>query len=247
MYNQFKVCEGNKNYPTFKDLEKCLRKEFTRGREMLWMSSAKRVLASLTFSGLLGEVLNVRNHKSIDKLLNQKVIIEMDNLATIEKIFIIEALLLWIYEYRKLEGKRELFKHCIIIEEAHNVLSKSKEAKYGEETIIETIIRMIREFGESVVVIDQEPSKLSNSIKANTNCKICFNLGNGNDISTIAKSMNMTNEQKRMIDKLKTGHVIVKMKERFNEIIHVRIPHVKIKKGLFSDYKKELNNGIGIP
>ena len=247
LYNQFQRYKGRQNYPTFEDLEKVLRKEFTRGREMLWMSSAKRVLASLTFSGLLGEVLNVRNHKSIDELLNQKVIIEMDNLATIEKIFFIEALLLWIYEYRKLEGKRESFKHCILIEEAHHVLSKKKESSSGEENIIETIIRMIREFGESVVVIDQEPSKLSNSIKANTNCKICFTLGNGSDISIIAKSMNMTNEQKRMIDKLKTGHAIVKIKNRFDEPIHLKIPHVKIKKGLLSDYKNELNSSVGIP
>ena len=30
--------------------------------------------------------------------------------------------------------------------------------------------------------IDQEPSKLSNSVKANTLLKICFNLWNGEDI-----------------------------------------------------------------
>jgi hypothetical protein len=247
LYNQFKVYEGNENYPTFKDLEKFLRKEFVKGREMLWMSSAKRVLASLTFSGLLGEVLNVRNHQRIDELLNHNVIIEMDNLATIEKIFFIESLLLWIYEFRKLEGKRESFKHCVVIEEAHHVLSKRKEYEFGEETIIETIIRMIREFGESVIVIDQEPQKISDSIKANTNCKMCFNLGNGSDISNIANSMNMTREQKRMIDKLKTGHAIVKMKERFNEIIHVKIPLVKVKKGMFLDYDRKLNSVIGIP
>ena len=47
-----------------------------------------------------------------------------------------------------------------------------------------------------------------------------------------------------MIDKLKTGHAIIKMKERFNEQIHLKIPHVKIKKGLLLDFKNELNNGI---
>ena len=47
-------------------------------------------------------------------------------------------------------------------------------------------MRQIREFGEAVVVIDQEPSKLSNLIKANTYCKIVFNLGNGKDILSFA-------------------------------------------------------------
>ena len=232
LYESYGIYEGKKDFPTFADLEKLLQKEFVRGREMLWMSSAKRVLASLTFSGLLGEVLNVRQQQSIEDLLSQNVIIEMDNLATIEKIFFVEALLLWIYNFRKNEGKREEFKHAIVIEEAHHILSQKKEWEFGEETIVETIIRMIREFGESVIVIDQEPSKVSNSILANTNTKICFTLGNGRDIKTIGSAMNLKNDEMRYIDKLKVGHAIVKMKERFDVPIHVRFPKVPIDKSM---------------
>ena len=87
---------------------------------------------------------------------------------------------------------------------------------------------MIREFGESIIIIDQEPGKLSNSILANTLCKISFNLGNGKDVSTISRAMNLTREEKRYIDKLKVGHAIIKMKERFSEPIHIRFPLVPI-------------------
>lgn len=232
LYESYGIYEGKKDYPTFADLEKLLQKEFVRGREMLWMSSAKRVLASLTFSGLLGEVLNVKQQQSIEDLLSENVVIEMDNLATIEKIFFVEALLLWIYNFRKNEGKREKFKHAIVIEEAHHILSQKKEWEFGEETIVETIIRMIREFGESVIVIDQEPSKVSNSILANTNCKICFTLGNGRDVKTIGSAMNLKTDESRFIDKLKVGHAIVKMKERFDVPIHVRFPKVPIDKSM---------------
>ncbi len=214
---------------------------------MLWMSSVKRTLASLTFSGLLGNVLNVRQHESIETLLQQNVVIEMDNLATIEKIFFVEALLLWIYEFRKQEGKREEFKHAILIEEAHHVLSKGKEHKSGTETIMETIVRMIREFGEGVIVIDQEPKKLSDSIIANTNSKFCFTLGNGADIASIARSMSLIPEQKRMIDHLEVGHAIVKMKDRFVDPVHVRFPLVSIKKGLYLDSNDEVNASVGSP
>lgn len=232
LYQQFGIYDGKKEYPAFTDLEKVLQKEFVRGREMLWMSSVKRSLAVLTFSGLLGEILNVRQHHDFEDILNHQVILEMDNLATIEKIFLIESLLLWIYHFRKDQGNRETFKHAIVIEEAHHVLSGRKEMALGEETIMETIIRMIREFGESVIAIDQEPSKISNSILANTNCKICFNLGNGKDISVMAKCMNLNNEEQRYIDKLKTGCAIVKMKERFNEPVLVRFPLMPINKSL---------------
>lgn len=232
LYNQYKVYEDGINYPTFIDLEKLLRKEFVRGREMLWMSSAKRTLACMTFSGLLGDILNSHEPNRIEELLNQNVILEMDNLATIEKIFLIESLLLWIYHYRKNEKKREIFKHAIIIEEAHHILSGQKELALGEETIMESVIRIIREFGEGVIAIDQEPSKISNSILANTNCKICFNLGNGKDIDTMAKCLSLNSEEKSAIDQLIVGHAIFKMKERFSQPIHVKIPHIKISKGL---------------
>ncbi|MEZ5359839.1 MAG: DUF87 domain-containing protein [Candidatus Zixiibacteriota bacterium] len=232
LYDQYKVYEGNTEYPTFIDLEKLLRKEFVRGREMLWMSSAKRTLACMTFSGLLGDILNSREPNRIEELLNKNVILEMDNLATIEKIFLIESLLLWIYHYRKNESKREVFKHAIIIEEAHHILSGQKELALGEETIMESVIRIIREFGESVIAIDQEPSKISNSILANTNCKICFNLGNGKDIDTMAKCLSLNSEEKSSIDQLKVGHAIVKMKERFTNPIQIKIPLIPIEKCL---------------
>lgn len=231
LYDSFGIYKGKKEYPTFHDLQKIMKKEFVRGRELLWMSAVKRVLACLTFSGLLGDLINTRKQGGSEKLFKENVVIEMDNLANVEKVFFIESFLLWLYEFRKLEGKREKFKHAIILEEAHHILSGAKEIKYGEETIIEIIIRMVREYGQSIVVIDQEPGKLSRSIIANTNCKICFNLGNGFDIGVIARSMSLEKDEEKNIDKLKVGHAIVKMKERFNEPIHIKIPLIKINKG----------------
>ncbi|MCK5125548.1 MAG: ATP-binding protein [candidate division Zixibacteria bacterium] len=232
LYEQYGIYEGKKEYPAFADLEKVMQKEYVRGREMLWMSTVKRMLASLTYPSLLGETFDVRTQQPLENLLHKKVVFEMDNLSTVEKIFFVESFLLWIYHYRKSEGKREDFKHAIIIEEGHHILSGKDETAQGEENIIETIIRMIREFGESVIVIDQEPSKISNSILANTSCKVCFNLGNGKDIETISRAMSLTVEERESIDRLKIGHAIVKMKERFSEPIHVRFPLVPINKGL---------------
>ena len=230
LYDSFGIYKGKKEYPTFHDLQKIMKKEFVRGRELLWMSAVKRVLACLTFSGLLGDLINTRKQDGFEQLFKENVVFEMDNLANVEKVFFIESFLLWLYEFRKLEGKREKFKHAIILEEAHHILSGAKEIKYGEETIIETIIRMVREYGQSIVVIDQEPSKLSRSIIANTNCKICFTLGSGNDIQEIAKSMSLEKDEEKNIDKPKVGHALVKMKERFTEPVQIKIPFIKINK-----------------
>jgi len=87
---------------------------------------------------------------------------------------------------------------------------------------METCLRQIREFGEAVIVIDQEPSKLSNSIKANTYAKITFALGNGVDIRDMATCMHLTEEEEAAIDLLITGHAVVSLKGRVQTPLHVR-------------------------
>ncbi|MCP4603473.1 MAG: ATP-binding protein [Proteobacteria bacterium] len=229
LYSRYRVYEGSRRYPTFIELEQLLVKEYVRGREMLWMSSAKRAVASLTFKGILREILNVHENGTIQDLLSQNVVIEMDNLATLEKTFMVESLMLWLYYYKKWRGRRSRLDHVTVIEEAHHVLSARKERAEGEETIIESTLRMIREFGEGVVVIDQEPSKLSESVIANTNTKVCFNLGSGKDVAVMEGAMNLTAAERRYIDKLHVGEAIVKSKNRFSNPLLVRIPYVRLR------------------
>ena len=137
---------------------------------------------------------------------------------------------LWIYEYRKNQGITSEFRHALIIEEAHNILSKKKERQKGGETIMETTLRTMRKYGEAVIIVDQEPSKISESMKANTYTKITFNLGNGKDIEDISRSTQLTREQQAFIDKLKIGQAIIKLKGRFTQPILVQFPHSKIEK-----------------
>ncbi len=75
-----------------------------------------------------------------------------------------------------------------------------------------------------MIVIDQEPSKLSDSIKANTYTKICFNLGNGKDIEDIARCMSLTDEEVAFIDWLSVGQAIVAMKGRVRAPLHLLVP-----------------------
>jgi DNA helicase HerA-like ATPase len=174
----------------------------------------------------------------LKELLKSDVIIELDPLSNDDKKFLTEALLLWIYEFRKNQGETQEFRHGIIIEEAHNILSKKKEKTEGGETIMESTLRMIRKFGEAVIVIDQEPSKLSESIKANTNTKITFTLGNGKDIEDISKSMELTREQEKYLDTLKVGHAIIKVKGRIEKPVMVYFPKFEI-----ATLKKEKRSG----
>lgn len=228
LYGRWKIYEGQQIYPTFADLEQLLRREFVRGREMLWMSSAKRVLAVLTFSGLLGELLNVRQQPDFDRLFEGQVILELDNLAEVEKTFLVEALLLYLYQQRKAQGKTKRLRNVLVMEEAHHVLSRRKEFMSGEETIMESVVRMIREFGVGIIAIDQEPSKVSRSVMANTNCKMCLRLGNGRDIGEMGLAMGLGIGERGWLEKLSVGHGVLKLSDRFSDNVHVKFPLVEV-------------------
>lgn len=229
-YQHTKTLEGSGEYPTFNLVKQYQKKNFFKGRMEWWSQTAKRILENLTYAGGLGPVLNNSQKTNIKALLKEDVVLELDRLSNDDKTFLTEALLLWIYEYRKNQGETKELRHVIIIEEAHNILSKAKERKAGGETVMETTLRMIRKFGQGVVVLDQEPSKVSESMKANTNTKITFTLGNGKDIQDISKSMELTREQTKSLDILKVGHAIVKIKGRIDKPILIKFPKFDINK-----------------
>ena len=228
--------DGNpRRSPVFVNVRNAVSRMRLAGRMQLWKASALRVLESLCFRHGLGPVVNVTQPWDHRRLLSQNVILELDALSDADKVFLIEALILWIYELRKGEGRRETFKHALVIEEGHHVLSHKKEQAEGAETIMETCLRQIREFGEAVIVIDQEPTKLSGSIKANTHTKVTFNLGNGQDVVDMARCMGLDDEERNCIPLLGTGHAIIRMNGRVCHPVLVRFPQALIQKGITTD------------
>lgn len=239
VYRECGTLDGsNHDIPTFRKVKDAVEARPSQGRVGLWKASAMRALESLCFLHGLGPVLETDAHWDYQYILNSDVILELDGLSNNDKVFLVEAIILWIYEYRKNLGKREKFSHALLIEEAHHCLSEKKETNEGAETILETSLRQIREFGEAVIAIDQEPTKLSNSIKANTYMKVTMNLGNGKDVKDIAISMGLNIEETEFIDWLKTGEAVVSLKGRFHVPLHVRFPKMELKKGFVTD--KEL-------
>ena len=90
---------------------------------------------------------------------------------------------------------------------------------------METSLRQIREFGESVIVIDQEPSKLSDSIKANTYCKVTFHLGDGKDILDMSTCMQLTKEQSEFLGMLSVGCAVLSLSGRVFVPLFVAFPN----------------------
>ena len=232
IYKEFGVYEREvKEYPTMKDILKWLKEYKAKGREVNWLASTLRTVASLCF-GEMGKVINIRHHIGIEELLKKNVIMELDALTNTDKTCFIEALLLWIHHFRLAEGSREQFKHCILVEEAHHLFMKREAVK---ERTTEIIMREIRELGESIVIITQHPSLVSIPALGNTYCTLTFNLKHNADVTTAANYMLLENERKKYLGKLPVGYAAVKMQGRWFEPFLIKMPLIRVEKGLVTD------------
>lgn len=237
VYREFGVYENKqKQWPTMKDVLVWLKKYNARGREAGWMSSTLRAVQCLCF-GEMGKVLDIRDQIGLEELLKKNVIMELDTLTNNDKIFLIESLLLWIHHYRMAEGKRETLKHVILVEEAHHILLKQKQDLQGGETVVDIIVREIRELGEGLILIDQVPSQMSNVALANTYTTIAMNLKHQSDVYSAARCMLLGVGEKEYLGKLEVGFAVCKLQGRIFKPFLLKIPLIKLKKGTVTDEK----------
>jgi len=242
VYSDYGVYDGAGDFPTFQDVLSILEKMEVKGRKALWMDSTLRTLGVLCF-GEYGRVLNVRKPYPMADLLKENVVLELDALTNSDKTFFIEALLLWIHHFRLSEGAREVFKHALLIEEAHHILLRKKQEMTGTEAITDIILREIRELGEAIVLIDQHPSLISMPALGNTYTTVCFGLKHRADMGTISESLLLEREQVDFLGQLETGTAIVKLQGRHFKPFLVRFPLFPIRKGVVSDPDLLRRNG----
>ncbi|MFA6187493.1 MAG: hypothetical protein WC770_09850, partial [Phycisphaerae bacterium] len=239
VYEEAGVYDGTvEKWPTFKDVLVKARGMDARGRESGWLSSTLRALATLCF-GDMDTLLNTNNNNSIDHILDKNVILELDALSQSDKTFFVQACMLYLHHKHMAEDRREDFKHAIIIEEAHHVLSDERRSLVGGQSVMDIIFREIREFGVSLILLDQHPSKISLYAMGNTYCTICMNLKHKTDINAVAQCL-LLDKEKDILGSLEVGQAVVKIQGRIAHPFQVSIPEFVIEKGKITDtYVKE--------
>jgi len=238
-FTEFKVYEGSENYPTWYQIKDRLNemqndKKF-RGRESEWLESALRIAHSLTF-GAFGEALNYKGPDSLDieKLMSKKIIFELNSLDTAEKKFFCEYMLTHIFKLKKANYEtKHNFESAILIDEAHNILLKDKPS-FMKETVTEMIYREIREYGVSLICLDQHISKLSDVVAGNSACEIAFQQTLPQDVDTIANIMQMY-DRKKFFSMLPVGSAVVKLVERFHLPFIITTPLIPLREKIVTN------------
>lgn len=178
--------------------------------------------------GAKGLMLNTHLSIDFDKLLDSKVIIEMEDVKSPEdKALLIGLILARISEALKRKHKaNKKYKHITLVEEAHRLLSKvdfadSPSKKAAVETFSD-LLAEVRKYGEGLIIVDQIPNKLASEVLKNTNTKIIHRIFARDDKEVIGDTMMMDQLQKEFLSSLSVGEAIV-FTEGMHKPIHVAI------------------------
>jgi len=163
-----------------------------------------------------GTVFDCSQGYPVEELLQRDVVFEFDGLSRDVQNFLMEILFAYVYEYRLAQNHRgQGLNHVFFLDEGKRVFSVYKERQdaSGIPEIDELTAKM-REFGEGLIVADQEASKLTDSIKANTYTKVLLPTGGRKQFQAMTEAMNLSERQAEFAQRLGVGEAVVQVGSR---------------------------------
>lgn len=227
-YRIFGVYEGSGNYPTLEDLMLIMSEELWRPgsrQDDFLLRNIQRIQKLLV---LTENMMRCSSGYQIEKPLDDQVIIELGDRSEDVKNFVSIMLFTYILRHMISEGVSGGLKHVMIFDEAKRIFDVNLEKNFQMGIPpIDFLVSYAREYGEGLILADQEPSKLTNSIKANSNCKISY-MVSGHETGEVSRMFGLDDKQKEVFMQLTTGIALVKMDEKFTAPFLVQIDHLPI-------------------
>ena len=224
--------EGVYSFPTLEDLLNKIEIEVTK--HDFDDRLKKDYIGSITarLQGLLvgskGQMLNARRSIDFRELIEKKVVLEIEGIKNgTEKSLVMGFILTNLCEaLRAKYNKDKHFKHITLIEEAHRLLSKySAGDSLNKKNSVETFADMlaeVRKYGESLIIADQIPNKMTPEVLKNTNTKIVHKIFAEDDKEAIGNTISLSKEQKDFLSSLPTGRAIV-FSQSWTKAVQVQI------------------------
>lgn len=227
--------------PTLKDLKQLIDLDWPEGNRN--KQEARWIVQSRIDSLLRNSpgIFDCDKGYPWEELLDRSIVFELDGLGEDFRNILSEILWMWVYLYRFYRGERtgEL-KHMLITDEARHLFDiyKEKNVTLGRPIIDDLTVKS-REFGEGLVVADQEPSKITDSLKANCFTKVMLPLGSGKDLDEMGLTLGLDNEQVDYSHQLEVGEAIIQVGE--HDPVPLNVPYIPVKKSVTD---KQIKEGI---
>lgn len=225
-----------------------------------YIGSIKARLQSLTV-GSKGLMLDTERSINFNQLLNMRVVLELEEIKNVkEKSLIMGFILINLNEAIKANFiKNKDFKHITLVEEAHRLLSKyeygdSLNKKQGVE-VFSDMLAEVRKYGESLIIAEQIPNKLTPEVLKNTNTKIVHKIFAKDDKEAIGNTMALSDEQKEFLSSLDVGRAVVftqgwdkaiqvQINANTNALENCVISEEQIRKKALNFYKENYKTGV---
>jgi DNA helicase HerA-like ATPase len=167
----------------------------------------------------VGAMLESSRPMPFEEIMQKPVIFELGGLNSEEQSLFSLFLLSFIFEHVQtervgkfqpkqredgtLERATDLdLRHVILVEEAHNILGKTAGGESnGQLKVVDKFAQIMREMrstGEGVIVVDQSPSALAQSIVDATNLKLMHRLPSPDDREYLGKAMCLTEGESQL-------------------------------------------------
>lgn len=228
--------------------------------EAEYLGSLKARLQALLV-GAKGMMLNTPRSIDFKNLVKQKVVLELEDIKDgSEKSLIMGFIITNLLEAVKYQYKQNSkFQHITLVEEAHRLLSKyepgdSSNKKRGVEVFADMLAE-VRKYGESLIIVDQIPNKMTPEVLKNTNTKIVHKIFAQDDKDAIGNILALNDEQKNFLSYLEKGRAVV-ITDGWKKPVQVQIdllsnttgvPDISenlIKQRVFEYYIKNYKNGV---
>ncbi len=164
----------------------------------------------------IGRVFQCRTSvPSIEHLMESCSVIELDKLPVEQSCLLSLFLLTAVREYVRTTARPDRTpRFVIVIEEAHNIVGRSTDARASEDIAdpkshaAEYVCRMLAELralGVAIVIVDQLPSAVAPEVIKNTASKLTFREVANDDRADLGGTMLFTETEFEEIGRLETG------------------------------------------
>ena len=221
--------EANKHrgrYPTFDDLMNNLY-EYS-DKENRSSNEIKRDIEGAIYSrgrdlssGIAGLIFQNSEHDSRRLLTGERLctghnVIELDDLSTEAKSFVVSILLIKIKQYIYRQNETSHLRNVLVLEEAHNVMADIpegvvKSSKSITSTYFSDMLSEVRAYGMGMIIADQSPSRINQGAIRNTSVKIIHETGDRKDMESVSFALDLSEFQTRSLPVLHTGQALVKL------------------------------------
>ena len=206
-------------FPTFGDYAAAVKKEIReKGFDDRLRDEYMGTISAMTDSllmGVKGQMLNTPKSVSFYDLVTKKAVIELDAIKSGSEKSLLMGFILTNLKAAVEWHHREnhAFRHITLVEEAHRLLSRyepgdSLTQKQGVEVFADMLAE-VRKYGESLIIVDQIPDKMTPEVLKNTNTKIVHKLFAQDDKEAIGNTISLDQDQKAFLSSLVPGRAIV--------------------------------------